>query len=145
MKNNHTWEKISYNKTSIISEAKMKETAIEFYSGDYNCSQCILKAAETVYGIDTGQSCMDMCSAVNVGFGVGCICCAVIACVMVLGSLFDKETAVRLRMRFLSELYSTKSSLNCSSLKQTSCEELIGFMSETLERIIIEEKGISKN
>lgn len=119
----------------------MKEKVI-FYLEEYNCSQCMLKAAETVYNIKINDEFLEMCSAINLGFGIGSMCCCIIACVMILGALFDKQTASRLRIKLLSEIYSSYDSLNCANLKSQCNECFVGNLAEILETIINEEQAL---
>lgn len=117
---------------------------MEYYRQGYNCSQCILKAAEDRYEIPLNRQWMNACAAVNNGFGVGSMCSVLVAGVMVFGLLFGKETAKKLRIKLLTTFYETHGSLNCNSIQakyanKNGCEEIVGYIAELTEKIIAEE------
>ena len=95
----------------------MRNLAISFYRNGYNCSQCILKAAEKKFKISLSEQTIKMCSAINNGFGVESICSVLVASVMVLGLIFDAQTARKMRIKFLNEFNSKYGNLNCARLK----------------------------
>ena len=117
----------------------MKEQAVWFLKNGYNCSQCILKAAEKVFGISCSKACIDMCSAVNTGFGIGGICSVLVAGIMVFGVMFDAPTAKRLRIRLLSE-HGKACPTDCGKLRnlgsKSGCEEVVGNAAGLIEEII---------
>ena len=118
----------------------MKDKAVYYWKKGYNCSQCILKAAETVYDIQITDQCLDICSGITGGFGTGCICSVLIAGIMVLGLLFDELTVKRLRLQFLTEFTEKYGTLNCSSLKNSrtngACDGIISGAFKILDDII---------
>lgn len=123
----------------------LKDESLYFYNMGYNCSQCILKACERVYKINIPKQCIDMCSAVNTGFGVGGMCSILVSGIMVFGLLFDEDTAKRLRIEFLSEFQSKHHSINCSDLKNERkqglhCEELVMDIAELIQKTVEKEK-----
>ena len=122
----------------------MKQLAIMYYHQGYNCSQCILMAAQQTYQLSIPSSLLDACSAVNSGFGMGSFCSVLTACIMVLGMLFSADTAKRLRMLFLNQFYQKRHSLNCGQLSpkvQGNCEPIIADACDILEQIIKKEQG----
>lgn len=121
----------------------LKEKALYFYQEGYNCSQCILKAAEQVYKIPISKNSLNMCSGISTGFGIGGMCSVLIAGIMVFGLMFDEQKAKRLRIKFLNEFNSKHHNLNCSALKQERkqglhCEELVCDIADLIEKIIDE-------
>lgn len=119
----------------------LKEKALYFYNQGYNCSQCILKAAENVYKIPISKQALKLCTVVSTGFGVGSMCSVLVAGVMVLGLLFDEASAKSLRIRLLDEFQKKHSNINCSFLKKGNCTKIVGDASEILEEIIASEKN----
>ncbi len=123
----------------------MKKYAMHFYKDGYNCSACILKAAEKKYNLTISRQCYNMCNGVNTGFGIGGMCSVLIACVMIFGLLFDQATVKRLRIKLLADFSEKYGSMNCDVLKKRrgsgeQCEELIGAIAEMAEKLIDEER-----
>lgn len=123
----------------------MKEKAIEYYKKGYNCSQCILKAAEFKYKRPVPKQCFDMCRGVNTGFGIGGICSVLVAGIMIFGLFFEEETVKRLRIKLLTEFRNHYGCLNCADLLRMRkdsgrCEGIVGQVAEMVERMINEEK-----
>jgi len=120
----------------------LKEKALYYYRNGLNCSQCLLKACESVYGIPISKQSMKLCSAINNGFGIDNICSVLISGIMIFGLLFDEITAKKLRLKLLTE-FKNKHSMNCISLKKEfgkkSCDLLIGEIANSVEKIINEE------
>lgn len=124
----------------------MKEKAEQLFNEGYNCSQCILKAGESSFGVPISKSCIRMCGAVNTGFGIGEICSVLIAGIMLFGLLFDQETAKRLRLKLLDECTQKYGKLSCGYLKSSEvksgdCGRLIYELSGLIEQIIRAELG----
>ena len=120
----------------------LENKALYYYKKGYNCSQCVLKACESVYNIPISKQSLKLCSAVNTGFGIGNICSVLVAGIMVLGLLFSEEDSKRLRIKFLNQFQETFGNLNCSYLRGSStggCEHVIGKTCNMLEKIIKEE------
>lgn len=123
---------------------KMKNRAIFFYRNGFNCAQCILKAAEETFHIPISRQCLDSCSAVNSGFGIGGMCSVLIAGILVFGILFDSTTAKRLRLMLLSSFQERHQGMSCGHIKksrgeQESCEEIVGEVAEMIEELICRE------
>ncbi len=122
----------------------LKEKALYYYKKGYNCSQCILKAAEYVYKIPISNQSMKLCSAVNNGFGVGSICSVLVSGIMVFGIMFDEVTAKKLRIKLLSE-FGRGHKIDCISLKKEfndgNCEKIVGEIAELIEFAINEEQS----
>lgn len=123
----------------------MKEKAVYYYNKGYNCSQCMLKAAEKYYGLNIPEECYDLCKGLNTGLGIGGTCSLISAATMIFGLLFDEKTVKRLRMRYIDAFHDLHKAVNCSQLKSHreyygNCSILIGEAAELLEQIIAEEK-----
>jgi C_GCAxxG_C_C family probable redox protein len=118
----------------------VKETAIKHFRNKMNCSQCILKAAQEKFNLNINDKIINMLSAVNGGLGVESICCSLIACILVLGLIFDKDRAKLTRIRFLSEFKEKYKNLNCPKLKnEYLCEDIIIDALDILEKVIKED------
>ena len=71
----------------------MKEKTIAYCRAGENCSLALLRAASDQYGFPLPKELIDSCGAVCSGFGIGGICSALVAAIMVLGILFEPEEA----------------------------------------------------
>lgn len=117
----------------------LSENAVKYYRNGYNCSKCIIKAAEAEYGIKVGDTPLRMLGAVNNGFGIGIMCSVPIACVAVLGALYKDETALkRKRLDFLVRFRNEFGSYNCSEImpRISTCEKVISGGCDILADII---------
>lgn len=121
----------------------MKDRALEYYYKGYNCSQCILKAAEQKYKIPISKQSLNLCTGVCNGFGTGGFCSVIAAGIMILGLLFDESTVKRLRIKMLDEFQNRYSSLNCAQLKDKNkeyyCDKFIPEAADIIDNIIMEE------
>lgn len=125
----------------------MQEYAILFYRKGFNCSQCILKAAEKRFNLLLPQEAIKMCAAINNGFGVESICSVLVSSIMVLGLIFDAQIAKSLRIKFLNEFNLKYGSINCARLKNNknnNCEKIISGAANILEKIILLNKAKKK-
>ena len=118
----------------------LKKYALEYYREGYNCSQCILKAAEKVYKVKVTDEMIKMCSAVNTGFGIGGMCSTIIGGIMVFGLVSDENTAKSMRLKLIIGFREKYGCTECAKLqkKSVSCEKLIGDTADMIERIIRE-------
>ncbi len=122
----------------------MRQAAVYYHSCGYNCSQCILKAAENRFGIVVSPQCMNSLGAVCNGFGVQSMCSVLVAGMMVFGILFGDETAKRLRMKLLDRFHEKYNGINCGHIvrlrdNSNSCDDVIGDVAEMIEQIVLEE------
>ena len=123
----------------------MKEKALLYYKQGFNCSQCILKAMEAVYGIPVSRQCMNACGGVSTGFGVGGMCSVLIAGVMAFGMLFDEAAVKRMRLKLMTAFHEKHKSMDCGALKAQRqsgayCEAIVVDVAEMVETIIAEER-----
>lgn len=117
----------------------LKEKSIYYYNEGFNCTQCLLKAFEYIYKIPISEQSLKICNNINNGFGVGNICGAVIAGIMIFSLLFDYDTTNRLKMELLFTL-NENHSINCMQLKkefnEKDCTNIIGLIADIIENII---------
>ena len=116
----------------------MKERAMALCCEGENCSRAILRAAAEQYGFPLSQELIDSCNAISAGFGVGGMCSALVAAVMVLGILFPTDEA---KQKSLILFYRVQERWNCIdccrlSANKEDCNDLIGEISAMLEEII---------
>ncbi len=119
----------------------LKDRALYYYKNGFNCSQCLLKACENVYGIPISKQSLKLCTAINNGFGIDNICSVLISGIMIFGLLFDEITAKKLRLQLLT-IFKSKHSLDCMSLKKEfagkNCDAIIVEISDIVEKLINE-------
>lgn len=133
----------SYNEEKEV--LFMKKKAVYYYNKGYNCSQCILKAAEVHFNLKMSKDCYDLCKGLNTGLGIGGSCSLISAATMVFGLMFDEGTVIRLRMHFIDEFQDKYKVVNCSQLKRLrdyygNCSTIIGEAAAIIEKLIEEEK-----
>ena len=118
----------------------LKKYALEYYSEGFNCSQCILKAAEKAYKVKVTNEMIKMCSAVNMGFGIGGMCSTLVGGIMVFGLIADENTAKSMRLKLIIEFKEKYGCTECARLqkKAAGCEKLIADTADMIERIIRE-------
>ncbi len=105
-----------------------------------NCSRAILRAAAEQYGFPLSEELLDSCNAISAGFGVGGMCSALIAAVMVLGILFPTEEAKQKSLILFCQVQERWNCMDCCRLSanKENCNDLIGEISAILEEIICE-------
>ena len=123
----------------------MRERAIYYYRQGYNCSQCLMKAAQSRYRLNISRETMNSLSGVNSGFGIGGLCSVLIAAIMVFGLLFDENRVKVLRLKLLTAFTAKYGTVNCgalmASVENGSCESIVGDIAEMMEKLISEERG----
>lgn len=121
----------------------MEELAIYFYNQGCNCSLCILKAAAQYYKIPLLTQVEGMCGGITAGFGIGGICSALVAGIMVFGWFFDEETVKRLRLRLISEFSRRHGAIDCGGLQclNTDCALLLPSTAALIQSIIDDERS----
>ncbi len=124
----------------------MENKAYEYYREGYNCSACILKAAESYFQMPINKQCFSLCSGINTGMGIGSTCSVLIAAVMVFGLMFDKDTVKRMRIRLFSEFSRNHRDLSCTTLKSErgssgNCGCIVKEIARFTRIIIEEERG----
>lgn len=123
----------------------MKNKVLEYYYQGYNCSQCILKAAEQKYKIPISKQSLNLCKGICNGFGIGGICSVIVAGIMILGMLLDEETLKVARLKLINAFQDQYSCVSCSQIKknigQNTCENFIVEAADIIDRIISEYLG----
>lgn len=123
----------------------MKDKVLDYYHQGYNCSQCILKAAEQKYKLPISKQSLNLCSGISNGFGIGGFCSVIVAGIMIFGSLFDEETVKRLRLKLVDTFQEKYSSLNCLQLRKKNgehfCEFFIPEVADMIDKIIMDENA----
>lgn len=127
---------------------QLKEAALRYYEGDYNCSQCILKAAEDVYGLQIPEDCYEMCKCFSNGLGVGSTCNAIEVGLFIFGLMFDHTTCLRLRVKLMTLFHNRYRTIYCHHIKkklkadEPDCRRTIGETAALIGKIIDDEKRI---
>jgi len=119
----------------------LKNKTIYHYNRGQNCSQCVLKAAESCYDTKISRSCLAMCEGINNGFGVGATCSVLIAGIMLFGIMLEPADAKKARLALLSSCCDRYGSLDCAAIKKwrkngKSCEDIIGDITTMIEEIL---------
>lgn len=115
----------------------MKKLAQEYYKKELGCSRSILMAFRDKYGYVTDEV-IDAANAINNGFGIGGICSALVAGIMILGLLYEGNGANSERIRLMTAFQCRFCSINCMSLarEREDCVDLMDFICDYLEELI---------
>ena len=124
----------------------VKDTALEYHLNGYNCAQSVLAACRDYYDIDEKTA-----LAISGGVRSGEICGAISGAVMAAGLACPFNDAQDTEAKKKIATIASKSvdivrdkygCVRCIDLKKNgvSCPEIIGFMAETAEKIIKENK-----
>lgn len=123
---------------------------------DLNCAEKILYGANQVYNLGLDDQALKMSAGFGGGMGIGNVCGALTASVMVLGLLFVKNNAHESsRIKTLTqELFITyrkeMQDINCGPLKakyrtdEIQCRNVIAKAADILDKIIERENSIGK-
>ena len=122
----------------------MEEKSVHYFNNGYNCSQCILKAAEDIFNIAVPKQCLDMCNGVSTGFGINSICSVLMAGIMVFGLLFDEVCVKRLRIKLLDAFKLEQGEISCQNLRKKhstglKCDQVVYDAAKLIHKIINEE------
>jgi C_GCAxxG_C_C family probable redox protein len=149
----------TFNEHKGIDLVKIRDTAEAYYrSGDYYCSEAVVKTIKDAFDLQVPDSVVAMASGFPIGMGgAGCTCGAVNGGIMTLGLFFGrtrpKDNKVIKAMELARELHDTfrkrHRSLCCRTLtkfmilgSRKQMEQCISFTGEVAEetaRIIIRE------
>ena len=128
----------------------VKEKALEYHKKGYNCAQSVLSALSEYTNLDEKTA-----LAISGGFGGGLrsgeICGAISGAVMAISLTCplldpkDKKTSKKIALlasKCVSETREEFGCVRCIELKakKIKCEDMIGYMAEAAEKIIIENK-----
>jgi C_GCAxxG_C_C family probable redox protein len=142
----------------------IKTTAEEYYrSGDFFCSEAIVKTIKDAFRLSAPDAVIAMASGFPVGLGgAGCTCGAVIGGVLSLGLVFGralpKDSKVEKAMKLSRELHDifkkrykstccrklTRYMIMGSSGQIQQCIAFTGEMAQEAARIVIREQSKSK-
>lgn len=130
MKNFEDYENINKDKS-------LKELAIEFSNLGENCSRAILFAGATKYNLNIPSETASCCNGIRAGFGVGGVCSALVAGVMILGMIFDEDLAKQKVLLLFFNVQGELGNVNCSLVAgETNCNYVMGVIATELENII---------
>lgn len=105
-----------------------------------DCARIILLSAAEEYDLVLPETLLSACTGLNAGFGINGICGGLIAAVMVLGLLFDKEIVKAKRILLLSAAQERFGALDCCRLSALGsgedCCELLEEVAELLQNAI---------
>ncbi len=118
----------------------MKEKTAYYCQNGYGCAGSIFRAAQESFGIDLSPY-LSNSAVLCPGFGIGSLCSALVACLLVLGILFAEDDVKRLRVVFLSEISARCGSLNCCQLSARSadCGGILLIAAEVVEELVLRE------
>jgi len=137
----------------------MKERLLDFLQAgfgkteDLNCAEKILWGANRAYGLGIRKDDERLASGFGGGMGIGALCGAAAAAVMVLGRIFVKERAheggriKELTGEFLKRFFERMESLDCEPTKEkyrspvTGCDTVVFTAAEILDDIVSRECG----
>ncbi|MDO4530710.1 MAG: C-GCAxxG-C-C family (seleno)protein [Bacillota bacterium] len=116
----------------------LKERIRIQYEAGESCSRIILRAAAEEYGFSLSEDILSACSGISGGFGIGGMCSALVAAVMVLGLLYDGEETAGKRILFLYQMQERFGHLDCSRLSamEEDCLPVLEEIGEILEAVI---------
>jgi C_GCAxxG_C_C family probable redox protein len=144
-----------------IDLEKIRLTAEEYYrSGDFYCSEAIVKTIKDAFGLPISDEVISMASGFPVGIGgAGCTCGAVSGGVMALGLVFGRTTPKDSKVdkamnlsRQLHDIFKKRHKHLCcrtlnkymimgSSRQMKQCIAFTGEMAQETARIIIREQN----
>jgi C_GCAxxG_C_C family probable redox protein len=147
---------------SIIDLQRIRTTAEDYYrSGDFFCSEAIVKTIKDEFGLSVSDDVIAMASGFPVGMGgSGCTCGAVAGGIMAIGLFFGrtqpKDTKVNKAMELSKELHDafmekhkclccrvlTKGMTLGSPEHMEQCISFTGEVAEEAARIIIRELNL---
>jgi C_GCAxxG_C_C family probable redox protein len=151
-------------KNRDIDLEKIKLTAEEYYrSGDFYCSEAIVKTIKDAFSLPISDEVISMASGFPVGIGgAGCTCGAVSGGVMALGLVFGRTTPKDSKVdkamnlsRELHDIFKKRHKYLCcrtlnqytimgSSRQMKQCIAFTGEMAQETARIIIREQNETK-
>ncbi len=116
----------------------LKDGVRSWYEAGESCSRIILRAAAAEYGFSLSDDILAACGGISGGFGIGGMCSAVVAAVMVLGLLFDGEEIAGKRILFLYRMQEQLGRLDCGTLSgmDADCLPLLEEIAEVLDEVI---------
>ena len=120
---------------------------------DYNCAERILYGANQAYELGLPKEALKLSAGFGGGMGIGSVCGALTAGIMVLGSLFVAERAHEserikdLEGELLQKYREAMGDIECKPLKdkyrteQEKCKRVIMAAAGVLDEIVLRERG----
>jgi C_GCAxxG_C_C family probable redox protein len=117
--------------------------AANYFGSEYNCAQCIMKAVDESYNLNISDDVYSALSNLGKGLGIGSVCGALLAGMMVFGIIANERTAKAMRIRLFYDFTSLYSEIHCAKLIRTThetdgCDGLVEELSDIIKRIIDE-------
>lgn len=133
----------------------LKELILKGYGEeeDFNCAEKILYGANEAYQLGMTKEAMKLSAGFGGGMGIGSVCGALTAAVMVLSHLYVERCAhegprIReLTQELFQEYEKTMGEIHCIPLKERyrteeyKCRDVIVRAAEVLDQIITKEQG----
>lgn len=122
---------------------------------DFNCAEKILYGANRVYGLNLDANALKMSAGFGGGMGIGSVCGALTASIMVLGFLFVEQRAhesnrcKELTQELLRRYRNERGDILCGPLKakyrtpEYKCRDVIVTAAAILDDIIARERGLT--
>jgi len=119
---------------------------------DYNCAEKILYGANKVYNLGLSKDALKLSAGFGGGMGIGSVCGALTASVMVLSHKYVENVAhesdkiKKINQELFRKFFEEMNSIQCTYLKKTYRKEDIGCFhiilkaAEILDKLMEEEK-----
>ncbi len=116
----------------------LEDRVLYYYKKDYNCSQCMLMGARDEYNLPVDCYCIDMCTGIYNGLGIGSVCSIVVGGIMVISLFFDDENVIKYkRMEFINNIYDKYNTIYCGNMqKEKGCEKIIYEGAKILRQVL---------
>ncbi|MBQ2879561.1 MAG: C-GCAxxG-C-C family protein [Anaerotignum sp.] len=117
----------------------LKERVRAYCDTEENCSRIFLLAAAEEYGFSLSENILSACSGIRGGCGIGSICSALVAAVMVLGLLCGDRVQEK-RLLLLWKVQERFGCLDCGRLSALGddcglvLEEIADILQEVIEK-----------
>lgn len=123
---------------------------------DYNCAEKILYGANQAYRMGLSEQTLRLAAGFGGGMGLGSVCGTLTAAIMVLGSLFVKQSAheskriKKLTQELLTSFHKEMGHMHCSQLKaqyrtdKEKCLQVLLKAAEILDKIVAREMSADR-
>ncbi|MGN1317490.1 MAG: C-GCAxxG-C-C family (seleno)protein [Lachnospirales bacterium] len=113
----------------------LKNMAVRYYREGYNCSQSVLMAANEKYSLNLPHKCIKMCEGVSNGLGIGSVCSVLVACIMVISLMCEKEVKMK-RLEMIDKFDKVNGGINCGKIRDNDCIKIIENSCDILEDLV---------
>ncbi|MBQ2925088.1 MAG: C-GCAxxG-C-C family protein [Anaerotignum sp.] len=119
----------------------LKERVRAYCHTEENCSRILLLAAAEEYGFSLSEDILSACGGISGGFGIGSICSALVAAVMILGILCGDRVQEK-RLLLLWKVQERFGYLDCGRLSSMGedCGLILEEIADILQEVIEDEK-----